>query len=78
MSIMRDAAHDRRETDVKLTELTQRTCAFCGDTFMPRHPKQIYDSTDCRYRQARQVAYEQRQRELAEQEALASVTNGAQ
>lgn len=54
---------------MKLSELTERQCAFCGDTFMPVHPNQLYDTTDCRIRQDRQVKYERRQADKAEREA---------
>ena len=54
---------------MKLTELTPRECAFCGDTFMPKHPNQLYDTADCRIRQDRQKKYEQRQADKAEREA---------
>lgn len=40
--------------------LPERNCVFCGDPFVPRTSKQIYDVLDCRYRAARQKAYEKR------------------
>lgn len=49
--------------------LPERTCAFCGDPFVPNTPKQIYDVLDCRYRASRQKAYEKRQAAKAEREA---------
>jgi len=57
---------------MKLSELTERQCAFCGDTFMPKTPRQIYDVADCRYRAARQAVFEKRKAERERQAALAS------
>lgn len=54
---------------MKLSELTERQCAFCGDTFMPKVPRQIYDVTDCRYRAQRQVMFEKRKAERERREA---------
>lgn len=56
---------------MKLDELTERKCVFCGDVFMPKSPRQIYDVYDCRYRAARQRAYEKRLAERAAKAALA-------
>jgi hypothetical protein len=63
---------------MKLSELTERQCAFCGDTFMPKVPMQIYDVADCRYRAARQVAFEKRRAERERREAAALVADNAQ
>ena len=54
---------------MKLSELTERRCEFCGDPFMPKMTVQKYCSTDCRYRQARQTAHEQRVADKAAQQA---------
>lgn len=47
-------------------------CPFCGDTFTPRHPNQVYDSYDCRWRMRRQVLRERKEAEKAAAEALAA------
>lgn len=52
-----------------MDQLPERNCKFCGDPFIPRTSKQLYDVLDCRYRQARQVAYEKRQAERVAREA---------
>ena len=54
---------------MKLSELTERQCAFCGDPFMPHSPRHIYDTADCRARHDRQVKYERRQAAKAAVEA---------
>lgn len=46
---------------MKLSELTERQCVFCGDTFMPKLPQQVYDTADCRIRADRQARWERRQ-----------------
>ena len=61
---------------MKMSELTERKCAFCGDTFMPNTPRQIYDVYDCRYRAARQKAYERRQAERNERAARLAAAQG--
>jgi hypothetical protein len=73
---LRDA--DPKGIIMKLSELTERQCAFCGDTFMPKVPMQIYDVADCRYRAARQVAFEKRRAEREQREAVALVVDNAQ
>jgi hypothetical protein len=69
---LRDA--DQKGILMKLSELTERHCAFCGNPFMPRSPKQIYDVVDCRYRAARQVVFERRKAERERQEAAKAAT----
>lgn len=46
--------------------MDEQKCAFCGDPFTPnRNGKQVYCSTDCRYRQAMQRSWERKQAEKA-------------
>ena len=53
--------------------LPEQRCAFCGDPFMPnRNTLQKYCSVDCRYRQARQVAYQRRVADKAAAEPVAA------
>lgn len=58
--------------------LAPRSCAFCGDTFVPNTGKQLYDTADCRMRAARQKAYERHQAERAAREAAVLAADNAQ
>lgn len=52
-----------------MDQLPERNCLFCGDPFIPRTSKQLYDVLDCRYRAARQKAWEKRQAAKAQRQA---------
>ena len=49
--------------------LPERRCLFCDDPFIPKTTVQLYDTTDCRFRAARQRKYDERMAERAAAEA---------
>jgi hypothetical protein len=61
---------------MKLSELTERRCLFCDDPFMPKSPRQVYDTRDCQVRAERQRRWEQRQAERNEAAARAAADSG--
>lgn len=52
--------------------LPERRCLFCDDVFTPTTAKQLYDTTDCRYRAARQRKYDERMATKAAAEAASA------